>query len=115
HRARRGPGAHLGAGGHRGRGGAAHRRAGAARRGRIAVMPGGGVRAENAAEILSRTGVRDLHFSGMDTVPSPYRHRNPRVSMGGGTVPPEDVRRINSAEKIVPVMRAAREVPAASA
>ncbi|WP_017594651.1 copper homeostasis protein CutC [Nocardiopsis potens] len=83
--------------------------------GRIAVMPGGGVRAGNAGEIVARTGVRDLHFSGMDTVPSPYRHRNPRVSMGGGTVPPEDVRTINSAEKIVPVMRAVREAPAVGA
>ncbi|WP_017536650.1 copper homeostasis protein CutC [Nocardiopsis halophila] len=76
--------------------------------GRIAVMPGGGVREGNAAELVERTGARELHFSAMDTVPSPVRHRNPRVRMGGQAVPPEDVRTVNSAEKIVRVMRAVR-------
>lgn len=80
--------------------------------GRIAVMPGGGVRDGNAAELVARTGARELHFSAMDTVPSPARHSNPRVRMGGGTVPPENVRTVNSAEKIVRVMRAARSAVA---
>lgn len=32
-------------------------------RGRIAILPGGGVRAHNAAEIVAATGVRELHSS----------------------------------------------------
>ena len=32
-------------------------------RGRIVVMPGGGVRAQHAAELLAATGVRELHGS----------------------------------------------------
>jgi copper homeostasis protein len=32
--------------------------------GRLKVLPGGGVTAANAAEILRRTGARELHFSG---------------------------------------------------
>lgn len=76
--------------------------------GRITVMPGGGVREENAAGIVAATGVTELHFSALDTVPGPATFHNPRVTMGGGTVPPASERRVNSAEKIVRTMRAAR-------
>ncbi|WEX11015.1 copper homeostasis protein CutC [Chelativorans sp. AA-79] len=31
---------------------------------RISIMPGGGVKAENAAELIARLGVRELHASG---------------------------------------------------
>jgi copper homeostasis protein len=40
-------------------------------RGRIVVMPGGGVRAENASEILAATGARELHSS------TPFRMKEP--------------------------------------
>jgi copper homeostasis protein len=43
--------------------------------GRLAIMPGGGVTAANAAEILHRSGARELHFSGRGdpAVPLPGR------------------------------------------
>lgn len=75
---------------------------------RIIVMPGGGVREETAGPIVAATGVGELHFSGTDTAPSPARHRNPKVAMGGGRVPPESERRVTSAERIVRIMRAAK-------
>lgn len=37
--------------------------------GRIVVMPGGGVRAHNAAQILSETGARELHSSTVFRMP----------------------------------------------
>lgn len=37
--------------------------------GRINILPGGGVRADNAQTILERTGVTELHLSGRRSVP----------------------------------------------
>jgi copper homeostasis protein len=39
-------------------------------RGRIAILPGGGVRAHNAAAILAVTGVRELHSSRVFDLPA---------------------------------------------
>lgn len=50
--------------------------------GRISVMPGCGVTAGNAVEILRRTGATELHASCKGVVQSPMRYRNPRASMG---------------------------------
>ncbi|MFC4560895.1 copper homeostasis protein CutC [Nocardiopsis mangrovi] len=77
--------------------------------GRITVMPGGGIRPDNAAGLVIATGATELHFSGQATVPAPAGHRNPRVRMGAATVPPEDRRRVTSAEHIVQIMIAARD------
>ena len=38
-------------------------------RGRIVILPGGGVRAHTAAEILARTGARELHSSQAFQIP----------------------------------------------
>lgn len=37
-------------------------------KGRIEILPGGGVRPENAAEILARTGIDQLHLAGQEWV-----------------------------------------------
>lgn len=37
---------------------------------RISIMPGGGVRSENVAEIIRRTGVREIHASGRSRLAS---------------------------------------------
>ncbi|WP_245646291.1 copper homeostasis protein CutC [Nocardiopsis trehalosi] len=76
--------------------------------GRVAVMAGGGVRAEDAADLVAATGVEELHFSGMAAVPGPAVHRNPRVRMGGTAVPPEDERRVNDPVRIAAIMAAGR-------
>ncbi len=50
--------------------------------GRIVVMPGGGLKPQNARSFVDHTGVTEIH-SGMRTaLPSPMLHRNPRISMG---------------------------------
>jgi copper homeostasis protein len=43
--------------------------------GRLTVLPGGGVSAANAAEILRRTGARELHFSGRGPQTQPLADR----------------------------------------
>jgi copper homeostasis protein len=50
--------------------------------GRIAIMPGSGVKPENARALVEQTGVREIHAGLRTSLPSPMIHRNPRISMG---------------------------------
>jgi copper homeostasis protein len=58
-------------------------------RGRILVMPGGGITDRNIGRILARVPVTELHFAGGEPIESRMRFRNPRVFMGGTLRPPE--------------------------
>jgi copper homeostasis protein len=51
-------------------------------RGRIVVMPGSGIKPENARRLVNQTGATEIHVGLRSTLPSPMLHRNPRVSMG---------------------------------
>ncbi len=51
--------------------------------GRIIIMPGCGVNADNIRQIAEETGAKEFHFSGRSSVESGMQYRNPRVSMGG--------------------------------
>lgn len=48
----------------------------------ITFIAAGGVTPGNAAEIVARTGVREIHASAKATVASTMSYRNPAVSMG---------------------------------
>ena len=50
--------------------------------GRIIVMPGSGIKPENARSLVDHTGVKEIHVGLRSAVASPMQHRNPRVSMG---------------------------------
>lgn len=50
--------------------------------GRITIMPGGGVNAENLPELARRTGARAFHLSAKRTVDSAMRFRREGVPMG---------------------------------
>ena len=50
--------------------------------GRITIMAGGGVRLNNAADIIERTGVTEIHVGLASSVASPMVFRNSRVSLG---------------------------------
>ncbi|MFZ1011060.1 MAG: copper homeostasis protein CutC [Candidatus Sulfotelmatobacter sp.] len=51
-------------------------------RGRISMIACGGINRDNAASIVERTGVREIHVGLGSSVASPMLHCNPRVSMG---------------------------------
>lgn len=51
-------------------------------RGRIIVMAGGGIGHRDAASIIKRTGVPEIHVGLSTPVPSPMRYRNLKLSMG---------------------------------
>ena len=53
-----------------------------AARGRITIMAGGGIGHSNAASIIERSGVTEIHVGLGSPASSPMLHRNPAVSMG---------------------------------
>ena len=72
---------------------------------RLQIMAGGGIRQHNAAEIIRRTGLREIHAALGSPLESPMLHRNPGLSMGkrsgteyqGVQVLEEDVRALRQA------------------
>ncbi|MBP7950956.1 MAG: copper homeostasis protein CutC [Verrucomicrobiales bacterium] len=75
---------------------------------RIAILPGGGVRAENIARVVSGTGVQEIHLSARETIPSPMRHRRIDIPMGADAIPGEYQRRVASAALIRTAKNAAQ-------
>ncbi|MFC1574908.1 copper homeostasis protein CutC, partial [Gemmatimonadota bacterium] len=71
-----------------------------AARGRISIMPGGGIREENLADVVRETGVGEVHFTAFSHEESPMRHRNPRPLMGGDRVPGEFERVVTDPERV---------------
>ena len=49
---------------------------------RIVVMPGSGIKPENARSLVDRTGVKEVHVGLRSAFASPMLHRNLRVTMG---------------------------------
>jgi len=79
-------------------------------RGRIIVMPGGGITDRNIGRIRAKSGVTELHFAGGEPVESRMRFRNPRVFMGGTLRPPEYLLDRLSPDYVVRVRQAAGPV-----
>lgn len=76
--------------------------------GRIAVLAGGGVRAEHAGALVAATGVREVHVRGTVPAGSAMRHRRPDVSFRKS--PPVDAyeRAVTSAAEVRRVVEAVR-------
>lgn len=76
-----------------------------AARGRIGIMTGGGVRAENVLELAQVTGAREFHAALRTRVASPVARHNPALSLGEAghdeyarrVVLADDVRRLREA------------------
>jgi copper homeostasis protein len=56
-----------------------------AAKGRIAIMPGSGIKAENARRMVTESGVREIHAGLGSSVAGPMRFCNPQLSMGKAT------------------------------
>ncbi len=76
-------------------------------RGRISVMPGGGITERNVGKVVADLGVREVHLTGRSMVESRMIHRNTRCFMGGELRPPEfawgetDANRVRAIMKIL--------------
>jgi copper homeostasis protein len=77
-------------------------------RGRISVMPGGGITARNVGRVVAATGVTEVHFGCAAPAEGRMVFRNPRVFMGGTLRPPEYTLSIARAEDVARIIAAAR-------
>lgn len=57
--------------------------------GRIRVMAGGGINLQNVEHLIDSTGITEVHLSARNAVESGMIYRNPRVFMGGTSLPAE--------------------------
>jgi len=69
-------------------------------KGRIIIVPGGGVRERNIKKIRDITGAKEFHFSAFETLNSQMVFRNTRVFMGGTLRPPEFSQNITSPKRV---------------
>jgi copper homeostasis protein len=67
--------------------------------GRVIVMPGSGIKPDNARALVEQTGAREIHVGLRSAVPSAMRHRNPRISMG--TIPGREYQHFQVLEESV--------------
>ncbi len=74
--------------------------------GRIIIMPGCGVNADNIRKIADATGAKEFHLSGRTDVDSAMRYRNPLVSMGGTVTIDEYKLSITDPEKVRAALKA---------
>lgn len=76
--------------------------------GRIDILPGGGIRPDLITEIVSRTGVNQVHLSARSLRESPMRFRRTEIPMGATSVPGEYERHIADVALIGAASRALR-------
>lgn len=57
--------------------------------GRIEILPGGGIRDTNVAQLLRATGVRQIHLGPFRLVSDTSGQANPRISFSSQQIPPE--------------------------
>jgi len=74
---------------------------------RILVMACGGLDETNVADVISKTGVSEVHFTAFESVESEMEFRNDTVAMGSEDAGSEYVRQVTSAEKVRRVIEAA--------
>lgn len=77
-------------------------------KGRIAVMAGAGVRADNVAAIVAATGVWEVHLSASTFRRSAMSFRRNGVAMGAAALPAEHTLRTTDAEMVARVVAAVR-------
>ena len=57
---------------------------------RIEILPGGGIKPYNIADVIARTGCKQVHLTAFKTVADTSTHQHPSVTFGGALHPPED-------------------------
>jgi copper homeostasis protein len=57
---------------------------------RIQVMPGGGIKPHNFADVIAKTGCRQIHVAAFTTRTDDSTHNRPHVTFGGALMPPEN-------------------------
>jgi copper homeostasis protein len=74
-------------------------------RGRISILPGGGVNEDNVRRIVDGTGAREVHVRGTVLRPSPMLYRNPAVTFAGRTPISDELLEVTDAARIAEIVR----------
>lgn len=74
-------------------------------RGRISIMPGCGVRSNNAAEILRETGAREIHASASILSDTPVAFWREAIPMHAAAVVKDQQRRVTAVEQVAALRR----------
>jgi len=59
-------------------------------KGRIEILPGGGIAAHNLQDVIQRTGAQQIHMTAWKTATDTSTHANTAVTFGGALYPSED-------------------------
>ena len=76
-------------------------------KGRIVVMPGGGITSRNVERIVSAAKPNEIHFASLEPAESAMKFRRPHVFMGGELRPPEYGQLATDTASIAAIMAAA--------
>lgn len=74
--------------------------------GRIEIMPGAGIKPDNAAWVQAETGAQTLHASALQTAYDRSAMGNPAIFFGGAVYPPEDRYRVGDAKAVGNIRKA---------
>lgn len=73
-------------------------------KGRIQILPGGGITAKNIRSVIKATGVDQVHFAALDLRPEPSVANNRNIYFGGALFPREDVVEVTTRNKVEAVI-----------
>ncbi|XP_052771300.1 copper homeostasis protein cutC homolog [Mya arenaria] len=79
-------------------------------RGRISIMPGGGITERNLHRILEGSGAKEFHGSARSSQESCMLYRKPGVPMGAALTPPEFNVKVTNVEKVNSFLDIAKNV-----
>jgi copper homeostasis protein len=73
-------------------------------RGRIEILPGGGIKLWNLPDVVARTGCTQVHLTAFRTVVDSSTRQAPHVTFGGALYPPEDSYSMTDARLVQEIM-----------
>ncbi|XP_064631257.1 copper homeostasis protein cutC homolog isoform X2 [Lineus longissimus] len=79
-------------------------------KGRIIIMPGGGITERNLKRIIKGTGAREFHCSARSTLPSMMMFTKDNIRMGASYAPPEFSTKITDADRVRSLMTIVTDV-----
>ena len=74
-------------------------------KGRIEILPGGGITEKNASKIIKLTGVDQIHFAALKRREEPSTKANPSIYYGGALYPPEDSIEVAGLDEMTKVIK----------
>jgi copper homeostasis protein len=78
--------------------------------GRVIILVGSGIKAENIGRLAKETGAREFHFSARQEFLSPMEYKNENINMGGNSGIPEFSRFYSDINTIKNTIKAVSEI-----